>query len=77
MINNSILPIHIKFYCNGDNCNKEFDMLIKSKTFANIRYGLARNIKQMTLVCCPYCDHYQYLEVVDFLQMDINRYFAL
>ena len=77
MINNSILPIHIKFYCSGDHCNKEFGMLIKSKTFANIRYGLARNIKQMTLVCCPYCDHYQYLEVVDFLQMDINWYVAL
>lgn len=75
MINNS--PIYITFYCSGDHCNKEFNMLIKSKMFANIRYGLARNIKQMTLVCCPYCDHYQYLEVVDFLQMDNNRYFAI
>jgi hypothetical protein len=75
MIYNS--PIYITFYCSGDHCNKEFNMLIKNKTFANIRYGLARNIKQMTLVCCPYCDHYQYLEVVDFLQIDKDRYFAI
>lgn len=77
MLNNSRQPVYIKFYCNTDHCGKEFNMLIKSKTFANIRYGLARNIKQMTLVCCPYCDHYQYLEVNDFLQTDINRFFAL
>ena len=77
MLVNSRQPVYIKFYCNTDHCGKEFNMIICSKTFADIRYGLARNIKQMTLVCCPYCDHYQYLEVVDFLQMDINKYFAV
>lgn len=75
MINNS--PIYITFYCSGDHCNKQFNLVVKNKEFGNIRYGIERQIEQKILVCCPYCDHYQYLTIVDFLQMDTDRYFAI
>lgn len=77
MLVNSKQPVYIKFYCSADNCDKEFNMIISSKTFANIRYGFERNFEQKVLACCPYCDHCQCLNIVDFLQTDINRFLAL
>lgn len=70
-------PIYITFYCSGEHCNKEFNLIVKNKEFGDIRFNLVKYNKRNILVCCPYCDHYQYLTIVDFLQMDSDRYFAL